>query len=258
MNKARLKKISLCTVIAIFVFCGLLVATLPAKHIIYRINMPPKVALYDVTGTLWSGQAGLVTIQDQVLENVRWDLSALNLLLGSAEIDILAGKQRSTDAIYIKGKVYYDLFAQTTEIANTVVKIPAETMLASANLPIPVLAKGQFNINVSTAVFGAAPRFACTNLQASGKWQNAGVLGQSGLIELGEFLAAVDCVDNRYTLRVTEPNELGLSFTASGTNLAQLSVTGKFKLPVDASQDLIQVAQFFGQANSSGYTSFRF
>lgn len=253
-----MKKTLLYILLSVVVLSGFIVATVPAKHILYRVNLPPTIQLYDVTGTLWSGQAGLVTAQGQPLENVRWDLSAISLLFGTAEIDILVGNQRISDAIYVDGQIQYGLWSQATEIRNTVVKIPAETMLASANLPIPVLAKGHFNINLSSAQFVGAPKFTCANLDASGKWQNAGVLGQSGLIELGEFLADVDCDNNRYTLRVTEPNELGLSFTASGTNIAQLSVTGKFKLPTDAPQDLVQVAQFFGPANSSGYTSFRF
>jgi len=253
-----MKKTLLYVLLSLFVFASFIVAKVPAKHILYRVSLPPAIQLYDVTGTLWSGQAGLVIAQGQPLENVRWDLSAISLLFGTAEIDVLVGNQRVSDAIYIDGKIQYGLFSQTTEITKTVVKIPAETMLASANLPIPVLAKGHFNITVGSAAFGGAPKFTCTNLDASGKWQNAGVLGQSGLIELGEFLADVDCANNRYTLRVTEPNDLGLSFTASGANIAQLSVTGKFKLPADAPQDLVQVAQFFGQANSSGYTSFKF
>lgn len=253
-----MKKTLFLVLLGSIVLCGFIIATVPAKHILYRVDLPPHVKLYDVTGTLWSGQAGIVTAYQQPLENVRWEISALSLLFGTAKIDVLIGNQRIADSIYVNGQIQYSLFSQSTVIRNTDVKIPAENMLASANLPIPVLAKGNFNINVSTATFGGAPTFTCSNLDAAGKWQNAGVLGQSGLIELGEFLADVDCANNRYTLRVTEPNELGLSFTASGANIAQLAVTGKFKLPADAPQDLVQVAQFFGQANSSGYTSFKF
>lgn len=247
--------------IALLFFVGLVVfvvALMPAKHILYRLNLGPHVQVYDVSGTIWQGRSGLVRIQQQALENVQWQLSAWSFITGRAHVDFTVANLRQSDTISASGSLSYDFFDNRLELGKTRATMPAELLLAQAKLPIPVLAQGRFNVDIQRAVFSGTPQFSCAALNATGQWNNAGVLGQSGLIPLGEFDAAVNCANNAYTLRVEEPNDLGLSFTATGPNLAQLRVKGTFKLPPDAPNDLKQVAMFFGEPNASGYTVFTF
>jgi hypothetical protein len=64
-------------------YAAFVVATFPAATA-YRWLAPPEVRLASVDGTVWSGTAALGSMPGLPLRDIRWNLSALPLLLGRA------------------------------------------------------------------------------------------------------------------------------------------------------------------------------
>jgi hypothetical protein len=62
-------------------YAAFVVATFPAATA-YRWLAPPEVRLASVDGTVWSGTAALGSMPGLPLRDIRWNLSALPLLLG--------------------------------------------------------------------------------------------------------------------------------------------------------------------------------
>lgn len=68
-----------------------LVATIPAAPVISMFDARLPLTIKNVSGTLWSGQAGTVdTDRDITLNNVQWSFLPSHLLLASLAIDVNA------------------------------------------------------------------------------------------------------------------------------------------------------------------------
>jgi len=64
-----------------------LVFKLPAKFVYQQFASNSPVHLSGISGSIWSGHAERVEIQQLVLKNLDWQLSPLALLLGKADIE---------------------------------------------------------------------------------------------------------------------------------------------------------------------------
>lgn len=232
----------------------ILIATLPAKHVIYRINFPHNMGLYDVSGTIWQGQAVRAVIQGQVLNQFNWDISAWHLLTATISADVSSSNRAAT---HINGTFNYHLLSQTLDLNNMRIALPAEVLFAHAALPVPIIGAGSIVIDVPTGSFDIAqPMPVCESLTGKGFWRQAGVLVSTGMVDLGEFTAGINCQNQQYNLTINEPNALGLSALAQGSTPQNLSISGQFKLPTSLPQDMQRVGQFLGQPGADGYTSF--
>jgi general secretion pathway protein N len=74
-------------VVGLLAFLVLLVATLPARVLLGRI---PGVTATGINGTIWSGRADSLTVQNIALGRVEWRLAVLPLLRGRLEVDAKA------------------------------------------------------------------------------------------------------------------------------------------------------------------------
>lgn len=236
------------------VFAVLLIATMPAKQVIYRINFPSDMGLYEVSGTIWEGRAASALVHNQILNNVTWDLSFWRLLTGQAHLTITTNKR---NPVGLNGTVTLGLVSRQLEIYELAVRLPAEVIFAQIPLPVPVIGKGTVTIDIDSGSFDLTqPIPICLDLDAQGAWNNAGVLASNGMVNLDQFDATVKCTNEQYRVVVNEPNGLGLSFVATGNNPQNLSVNGKFKLPASLPEDMQRVGEFLGQPDATGYTNF--
>lgn len=230
----------------------LIIAKLPAQQVVYRINFPNGMGLYEVSGSIWHGRAASAMVHGQTLNNVTWDISVWALLTGSVSAEVHTNKRSST---HLNGYVAFDIFANQLTLQDLTANLPAEVIFAQATLPVPIIGAGQIRINISDASFDVNQTMpVCLRLTGIGKWQNAGVLVTTGMVDLGEFTAALSCSDATYTVAVKEPNKLGLSFIATGSNPQQLRINGRFKLPPELPEDMQRVGEFLGQPDAQGYT----
>jgi len=237
---------------ALLLLIILVIAKLPAKHVVYRVNFPTGIGLYEVSGTIWQGSAASALVHGQTLNNVTWDISIWALLTGTISAEVHTNQRTNT---HVNGTVAYALFSKILSVHEINATLPAEVIFAQAALPVPVIGAGQIGIKLSDASFDVSqPVPICEHLNGSGSWQNAGVLVSTGMVDLGTFNAQLRCIDSVYNIEVKEPNKLGLSFIATGNNPQQLRINGRFKLPPELPEEMQRVAEFLGQPDAQGYT----
>lgn len=240
---------------ALAVFIIAIIVTVPAKHVLYRLDLP--LNLTNVNGTIWNGKASTLQLQQYTINNVAWRINAWSLLTGQLTVSLNAGIARDRSSIYAKGNAGVNLFNQHLIADKLTLRFPAEKLLENVNLPVKVLAKGV----VETTLDSAELKFTqtsvgCAVLNGAGQWRQAAVLTPSGEVDLGLFEGVLGCNESQLTLTVAEPNGLGLSFIAQGQNPQNLTVNGKFKLPPELPNEMQQVARFFGEPDNTGYVAF--
>lgn len=232
----------------------LLIVTVPAKQVIYRIDFPPDLGVYEVSGTIWKGTAASALVHNQTLNNVSWNLSFWPLLTGQVHLEITSNKRNS---VAVNGSVNLGLISQQLIFDDVKIQLPAELIFTQAPLPVPVIGAGTVNIRINSGRFDLTQAMpTCLDLDAQGIWNNAGVLATNGMVDLGQFDAQMTCSNEQYRISVEEPNGLGLSFIATGNNPQNLSVNGQFKLPDSLPEDMQRVGQFLGQPDATGYSQF--
>lgn len=61
--------------LGLFAYIIFLIARLPAEQVVARVNLPDNLRIQDVSGTIWQGQIGQMSIQGIPLRSVQWQLS---------------------------------------------------------------------------------------------------------------------------------------------------------------------------------------
>ena len=239
----------------ILVFLFFLIAYIPASQVTTRVSLPENVSLYGVSGTVWEGKAEQVIVDGLPVNNVRWDVHTLWLLIGDLHISLKGGNVRSADAISFSGPLTTGVFStDRISVSNFSAYVPVDRVLAQVSLPLPVNASGRFKLTIQTLDYDGQ----CNELNGQGSWLNAAVAGTQGPIDFGSYDAALTCTDGKFIVNVEEPNKLGLSMQAQAdAQFNDISVQGRFKPDADLPKEVHQAARFFGQPNSNGYTQFK-
>ncbi|WP_334038639.1 type II secretion system protein N [Alteromonas macleodii] len=239
----------------IIAFLLFAIAYMPAVHVIGRIALPSNVAVSDVSGTLFSGKAQTVVVNGLPINNVKWELSPLHMLIGKIKLDLKAGNIRDKNDIAFEGPITTGLFSQkTVNTENFTLYLPVDRVLAQVRLPLPVNAGGRFKVSLSDLTFGPA----CQSLNGTGDWLNATVAGTQGPIDFGTYSAKLRCEGDDIGILVSEPNLLSLSMDAViPTTMKNIRVSGKFKPDNRLPQEVHQAARLFGAPDSSGYIAIK-
>jgi len=153
----------LTAIISYFVF---LIATIPAKPVTDLINDNTPVTINGVSGTLWSGNAYIVSFQDIQLKKTKWSFNAWKLFIGKIAITInsrFSGNDISAElGTSFLGRYF---------INDLSAKITAREVTQLAEIPLAQL-DGLISLNIEHAQWkqGELPL-------ASGeiKWTNASV-----------------------------------------------------------------------------------
>lgn len=235
----------------LFVFIAFLIAKLPAQQVLGRVDLGPNISLQQVSGTLWNGRVGRASIKGIPIDNFKWQLSPLALLVGNISAQINGGNMRDVDAVAIKGEISLSLFDfQPIRTDDLLLFLPTNRILALVELPVPVNAGGRFRLRFEALDFGPD----CTTMTGFGDWLNASVEGTNGLISLDTFSAKLSCEDNQIVMQVNEPNMLGLSFVSRLTpDFKEFALEGRFKPDAALPREVHQAAQFFGAPGNDGY-----
>ena len=239
----------------IIAFLLFAIAYMPAVHLIGRIALPSNVAVSDVSGTLFSGKAQTVVVNGLPINNVKWELSPLHMLIGKIKLDLKAGNIRDKNDIAFEGPITTGLFSQNSvNTENFTLYLPVDRVLAQVRLPLPVNAGGRFKVSLSDLTFGPA----CQSLNGTGDWLNATVAGTQGPIDFGTYSAKLRCEGDDIGILVSEPNLLSLSMDAViPTTMKNIRVSGKFKPDDSFPQEVHQAARLFGAPDGSGYIAIK-
>ena len=239
----------------ILAFLLFAIAYIPAVQVIGRLSLPNNVSISGVSGSLFSGKAQTVVVNSLPINNVKWELNPLHLLLGKAKLDLKAGNIRDKNDIAFEGPVTTGLFSQNTvNTENFTLYLPVDRVLAQVRLPLPVNAGGRFKVSLNNLTFGPA----CESLDGTGDWLNATVAGTQGPIDFGTYSATLRCEGEDIGIMVNEPNLLSLSMDAViPTNMKNIRVSGQFKPDASLPNEVHQAARLFGTPNNSGFIAFQ-
>lgn len=80
-----------------------LIINLPAGLVISSVDLPDKIKISSISGTIWSGKADRFNYSSIDLGSVSWELKPLNLLLGELSVDLAIVKNKQ----YIKTEAYF-------------------------------------------------------------------------------------------------------------------------------------------------------
>ncbi|MCK5394506.1 MAG: type II secretion system protein N [Gammaproteobacteria bacterium] len=131
---------------AIFSYLILLFATIPAKPIVNIINDNSAITLHGVSGTLWSGNAYIININNKAqLKDTEWSFKPWKLLLGEIAIDI--------DTQYSNHDIKTELgtsFLGTYFINGLIAQISADDAAQLANIPL-VQVSGLISLDIENA-----------------------------------------------------------------------------------------------------------
>jgi general secretion pathway protein N len=240
-------------VLAIFTYLILLIAYIPAVHVLaYVQKNNPKlpVSIGSVEGTLWSGKVDKVIAQGIAINNLRWELSPWSLLLGKASIDLNGGKIRDSQQTYIKGNISTSLFnVQNVSAQELKLFLPARSVMAQVPMPVPVTADGRFRVDIQEFEFNNA----CTNLIGKGSWLKGTVSGPSGVIDFGNFDANLACEGEQFSIQILPENKLSLDAKVLLSVAGKYKITGRFKPDNSLPREVHQSANFFGPADNEGF-----
>lgn len=240
-------------VLAIFTYLILLVAYLPAVHIVKFIqtnnpNLP--VSIGKVEGTLWTGKVDKLIAQGIVINNLKWELSPWSLLIGNASVDLNGGKIRGSEQAYVKGNVSASLFnLQNVSAEEFRLFLPARSVMAQLPLPVPVTADGRFRVEIKEFEFNKA----CVNLAGRGSWLNGSVSGPSGVIDFGNFDANLVCEGDQFAIQIQPDNMLNLDAKVLLSVAGKYNINGRFKPSDTMPKEVQQAANFFGAADNEGF-----
>lgn len=134
--------------IGILSFTIAAIAMIPAKFAYSFLNTnTASFQLYDIKGTIWSGQASQLHIPGQVFNKVKWQIHPVSMLLGDITVDI----QISDSDYPVKATISRNFFSGLTQAENLKAIVPASLV---QQLPYGNFLglSGTININLPTII----------------------------------------------------------------------------------------------------------
>ncbi|MEP0356130.1 MAG: type II secretion system protein N [Paraglaciecola sp.] len=247
-----MKSILKWSLLALVVYVIFLVVKLPAAQVLSRVDLGKDIKVNGVSGTIWKGQLQQVIVNGIPLNDVSWSLSFFPLLIGKANAEISAGNIRDLEQISIDGSVVVS--NQNIQAEDLVVYVPTEFVLRTLPLPIPVEANGRFKVQLQELEYTNS----CQVISGTGQWLNASFTGPKEVIDLGNFTADLDCVNESIIVDVKEPNSFGLSAQVTLPANMKFKVSGRFKPDANLPKEVHQAAAFFGKPDANGYYPIKF
>lgn len=241
-------------IISILLYIFMLLANLPAAHIIHRITLPKNVSLQGVDGSIWQGQISKAVINGIPLKNIQWDINFLPLLIGSVSADIKVSNARIAEDVAFSGVASFSIASQKIKLDDSQLQLPTDLVMAKLPLPIPVNANGRFKLDLDYLVY-SIPEKQCYAMAGKGQWINASVEGLNGFIDFGNFDATLNCPDNQIEIKIDPQNRLNMDVVATVNAKGKIKAKGRFKLDPSLPKDVQQAAILFGTPDAQGYYS---
>ncbi|GAC16330.1 type II secretion system protein N [Aliiglaciecola lipolytica] len=241
------------SLLGLLAYIVLLIINLPASQVIYRVNQSKDVSIEGVQGTIWRPSASMITVNNISIENVQWQMSFWQLLVGKVSLDIDAGNLRASDKVSARGVVNISLFDPShIQASDLTLYIPADMLIAQVPLPVAVNAGGRFKVLVNELDYPGK----CVALSGDGQWINAGLEGLIGLNEplsLGNFEATLNCIENDVLVKINPPNVFNLTADARIPNNLKVKLDGQFKPDDSLPKQVKDAAKFFGRPDNQGF-----
>lgn len=233
--------------IGVILYCGFMLALFPASVALQLAPLPQGISVSGVSGTIWSGKASLVALQQRQLESVQWQLSPWGLLSGKANIDFAIGSR----ATAVNGKGQVSLAMSGINAQGLRFEAPSAFLIGKTRLPFRAEVDGHFSLIVQQLEQGLP---WCEQLNGKLFVQQLQVNNQFGKYPLGNIELGLSCVDGNIQLATDETmNALGLTGNALLKDNKQITLSAKIKETPAQPEDLKQALSFLGKRDSQGY-----
>jgi general secretion pathway protein N len=233
-------------VVAYLVFMAV---NLPASMIVSKVTLPQGVKLGEVTGSMWSGEISAVQIKNDVLTDVKWQLSPLSLLTGSLSSEVTFGRSKDSSSISGQGGISTNFPMDSFSASDFTLRYPAADFIKKMNLNLPTQIGGRLILTLDNFDQGKP---YCTALTGTLAWSKATMQGMGGLIKLGKLDAELGCKAGNVLMKVTKKNPLGLQVTSTLAANRKFTVKGFVKPNGDMPTEVHNAMQFLGKADSKG------
>lgn len=207
------------------------------------------IQVYEITGNLHSGSAGMLMLAGVPLYDVDWQMRPLWLLLGSAAFEVIA----ATDSGRIEGDISMGLFTDFAA-SNLILDTAVSTFSPAFNAPINPL-EGRLQADLRDITFDEGRlEYARGMLSLTGaRW----LLAQPPL-DVGSYRAEVDTQDGVVAATISDetgPIELSgdLRLSAEQTYTYDL----RLRPNADASEQLRELMQQLGRPDAQNWYRLR-
>lgn len=195
----KIKKIIGLSFVGLLAWAFFLVANLPAAFVYQMAPVPRNIAVNNITGTIWSGQAGEATVNGITLNNINWDIQPAALLRQNLQADISLGDMQS--AVSAQGSVIASRSAVT--LNDTVIDVSAEWLQGMIPTPDFVIADVTGNLNLGVQEM-TLTRQGCQSLDGLLSLERSRLESPFGNIRLGNARADLSCDQGQLTARVSQ------------------------------------------------------
>lgn len=234
-------------VIGVLVYLVFLIALFPASVAVRLAPLPKNISVSGVSGTIWSGSADWISVQQRQLELVQWQFNPWGLFLGKVNLDLVIGNRASA----VNGKGFVSLSMSGIDAKGLRFDAPSRFLIGNTRLPFRAEVEGNFSLIVQQLEQGKP---WCEQLSGKLFAQQLQVNNQFGKYPLGDVEVALSCVDGNIKVMTDETmNALGLTGNALIKANKQLQLTAKIKETQAQPKDLKQALTFLGQKDSQGY-----
>lgn len=235
--------------VGILGYAVFLVAMVPAGFVA-RFLPPPNqdFGIYDVSGTIWSGRAGMIEVGGYRFESIEFNLSPVALLIGRLGIDWSS----EGPSIFGSGEVGYSLLSQAVSVSDTEARLPVADLAKFFKFPG---VKPDGALNIALEDFSMADK-GIEDLEGVVTWQNA-LLAPD--VPIGDLEAVLAMEGENATVKIQDK---GGPLSAEG----QLSIkpTGEYQYKgtagVKDAQDtaLVVVTRMLGRPRPDGKVEMEF
>ncbi len=171
------------TMVGALFFAVFLIATIPATFVTNMVlDEKAPLKLYNVSGSVWSGKAGVMQLGDKQLQKFEWNLSALSLIFGTIKLDFSFKINKST-AVGTVGIAGFGSGAITIE--DTKLDIKSDDVQSVLPIPEPLVLIGPLKVNIDEVEISEemVPVYA----QAQAQWRDSTAVIGDKQYDLGEF-----------------------------------------------------------------------
>lgn len=241
-----MKKVLLYFTVFLVVYLTFLVATLPAKFVLSQLSLPKEIKVHGLSGTVWHSEIAAISNDYLDVSDVETDLNFWSLLTLAPRIDIRLGDSLKRGPI---GSLTAILSGESIQIKNADITIAANDVIANAKLPIPIDAKGDVELNITSFQLGKP---ICQELVGQISWPKAKVKALNENINLGSLSGKLSCDQGALMLTIDEKNDLGLTYTAYVRKIGIISGDGYLQPGEKFPENVRPALSFLGKPDNQG------
>lgn len=223
-----------------------LIATLPATLALSYLSLPANVAISQVAGTVWQGEAKRISFNDIEVEDVRWDTSVMALLTGSAQVYVEFG--RDENSLHGSGELGYS--SRGAYAQDFTVSASSEWLIKASNVPLPVTTTGNVKLTLTEMQQGQP---WCEQLDGQLTWSNAAIESLLGNIDIDTAVAHLSCDNGAIVADIKQrSNQLKLSGSAKLEGKGKYTLSAVLVPSHELPESIRSNLRYIGKENANG------